>query len=213
VKAVPYLLFGTLPLIIVVSPWAAFHARTKGPAQETVSEEDSLSGRACCAARIDVPEDPAALASLKGEFARRQAAVQAAASEENRLRVTQWRGCRFVPSARPENAAEHERQKAVAEQFTAKQQVPGRRVEAFRFATGNPDILLVGWTARVLNVTESKDGKRVELDVSPEMVTSGGALATTPHRCRETWTIGQDGALSIEKIEPIAGSARFVLVL
>jgi hypothetical protein len=211
-NALRYALLGASFLLAGLALWGTIHARSEGSAQKQAND-GATAGCIDCAPRLIVPQDPGELAALTTRVAQKQAALDAAASEENRLRVARWKGCRFTPTAKSDNADVHARQSAAADLLFAKQQVPECRLEAFRWATGNRDIVLVGWNASISSVVEIAGGKRIELEVAPELATKAGGIAITPHRCKETWKIDQSGGLTVEKIEPVAGTRRLILTL
>lgn len=138
-------------------------------------------------------------------------ARQAKAAEEARQRALRWRGCRFVPAAKPEDAERFARQRQVADLFSANAPIPQARTDPFQWVLSKEEFRCVGWDVWVAKVADAPEGRVVELLARPLLVTRGGGAAFTPARSRETWRVDDRSNLVFEKTEAEPGRPKIVM--
>lgn len=152
-----------------------------------------------------VPDDPQEREAAFQRFQQKQAAKDAQRSAELRARANEWKGHRFVPRAQVDNAEEYARQKEAADRLSTDHIVPESRMDFFKSIISAEGYHHVGWEGVVEKVVDLPDGQRIELHVSPSLVTTTGHVAFTPRTHRETWRLEDNGRLALEKTEDGGG--------
>jgi hypothetical protein len=158
-----------------------------------------------------VPDDLQEREAAFLRFQQRQAAKDAQRSAEVRSRANEWKGHRFSPRARSDNAEEYTRQKEAADRLSADHPVPESRMDFFKAILSVEGFYHVGWEGGVEKVVSAPDGQRIELHVRPSLVTLTGHPAFTPRTYRETWRLDDGGRLSLEKAEDGGGLGGIIV--
>ena len=207
-----YPLLAPLILIVGVGVWAAMRVGGAEEAQTTsdVTQVAETPCGECSVEKAVIPDDAKQRQLVFERLKQEQRGRQAKYAEQNRRRVQQWRGCKFVPAAKPEDKDEFERQRRVGELFTAKQAIPQARTDKFQWVLSHPESLCVGWNAKVSKVRDAEGARIIELVVSPALVTKGGGLLFTTYKCRETWKLDGENNLIFERIEDEPGAMRLL---
>lgn len=138
-------------------------------------------------------------------------AAKTSIPEESRQRALQWRGCRFVPAAKPEEGDRFTRQRQVADLFSANAPVPQARTDHFQWVLSNERFRCVGWYGTVAKVVDGPEGTVVELVARPHLFTREGGIAHTPAASRETWRVDGRNNLVCEKIEAEPGHPKLLM--
>ena len=211
-----YLVLGAVALLAGVGLWAGLHAGGADDAQPAdatppdATQPVSFTCPTCAAGKTAIPKDPEKREAVMKRLLEEAVARQEAAGEINRQLRTRWKGCTFVPAAKPENKAEFDRQNEVAELFKAKQPIPQARLDKFKRTLSSPDCVCVGWQATVSRVVDTEGGKTIELVVTPALATKGGGFLHTLYKCRETWKLDGQDNLVLEKIEGVPGTGEIL---
>jgi hypothetical protein len=205
-----YLIVAVIFALAGVGLWAAVNARgtQEVPARAVDLSTENADGAACqtrTAQKSVVPDDPQEREAFDQRYLQQWAASNAKLAEVARARASQWRGCRFVPSAQRDNTEEYARQQEAADLLTADQTVPQSRIDFFHSILSAEGFHHVGWEGAVVNVIGAPDGQWIELHVRPSMAADTGGIAFTPRTYRETWRIDDSGRLSLEKAESGGG--------
>jgi hypothetical protein len=198
---------GGVVLLASIGVWVAMHAggADVGGAAGAVGAQADANCPGCTAEKASIPEDPVEADAVRRRLEEEQAARQAKAADESRQRALQWRGCQFVPTAKPEDGERFARQRQVAELLSARAPVPQARTDHFQWVLSNERFRCVGWYGTVAKVVDGPEGTVVELVARPHLVTRGGGIAHTPAASRETWRVDRQNNLVCERIEAEGG--------
>jgi len=209
-----YPVMGVAVLLATIGVWVAIHAggADGGGAAGAVGAQGDANCPGCTVQKASIPEDPVEADAVRRRLDEERAARQAKAMEEFRQRNLQWRGCRFVPKAKPEEGDRFTRQRQVADLFSAKAPVPQARTDHFQWVLSNEEYRCVGWYGTVAKVVDGPEGSVVELVVGPLLFTREGALAYTPAASRETWRVDAQNNLVCERLEREPGRPELLMI-
>ncbi len=162
-------------------------------------ERNALPNREDHAFKVDVlPDHP----RFKAEMAKRVKVREALEAEMRRLRLEGFQAARGT-APRPNRATSGAAlvdEMEICGWFASKNPSPQERVKLFAGLAQSHECVIAGWFGAVQSVQAVQGGKRIQVSLSPHLVSIHGGVPFTSMNCIEEWLATADGEMQFIKV-------------